>query len=437
MKKGLVFLLLALAIIVLVSPGIVGRLAEESMDENLDWAATESQDISITSLGFDRGWFSSEGQHRVELHDGELRDAMLAIANDSGAGDLPVLIIDTRLDHGLVPVASMSRDKGSLVPGLGSAISTLSLEFESGETVDLPGTIYSNVGLTGELQSNFVLEPGSYSHEGETAHWGDTDVLITTSPAANNIGFSGAVESLEFVSLNNDVSLGTIEFKGNQAQTKFGFSVGDAIVTMASLTLPSEYGTDSVGPFEFSAESEIENDQLSGRTKITLDDLPFDDFGRANMTIDATISGVDGAAVGNISRTIDNGAYANSEEMMLALEGDLKRLLAAGFELRFDQFDIALQQGTVRTKIEVDVAATDVDEFNWIAALLALDVTLELSVPGAVVDLATSIDSQFNAAAGMGFLRKNGAVYEMEAAFQKGLLTVNGAPMPIPIPGIQ
>jgi len=35
-KKGFVILLLALAIIVLVSPGLVGRLAEESMDENLD-----------------------------------------------------------------------------------------------------------------------------------------------------------------------------------------------------------------------------------------------------------------------------------------------------------------------------------------------------------------------------------------------------------------
>ena len=74
MKKSLVFLLLALAVIVLISPAIVGRLAEKSMDENLDWAATESNELTVTSQGFDRGWFSSEGQHRVELRDGELRD---------------------------------------------------------------------------------------------------------------------------------------------------------------------------------------------------------------------------------------------------------------------------------------------------------------------------------------------------------------------------
>ena len=35
----------------------------------------------------------------------------------------------------------------------------------------------------------------------------------------------------------------------------------------------------------------------------------------------------------------------------------------------------------------------------------------------------------------MGFLRLEGNFYEMEAAFESGLLTVNGAPMPIPLPG--
>ena len=35
-------------------------------------------------------------------------------------------------------------------------------------------------------------------------------------------------------------------------------------------------------------------------------------------------------------------------------------------------------------------------------------------------------------AIGMGFLRRNQDVYEMEAAFKDGLLTINGAPMPVP-----
>ena len=34
---------------------------------------------------------------------------------------------------------------------------------------------------------------------------------------------------------------------------------------------------------------------------------------------------------------------------------------------------------------------------------------------------------------GMGYLRRNGDVYEMHAEYAKGLLTINGAPMPIPM----
>ena len=112
MKKSFVFLLLALAVVVLVSPRIIGHLAEQSMDENLDWAATETQEILVTSLGFDRGWFSSEGQHRIELTNGELRDSLTLLALEAGYNELPVLIIDTRIDHGLVPLTSIPHYRG-------------------------------------------------------------------------------------------------------------------------------------------------------------------------------------------------------------------------------------------------------------------------------------------------------------------------------------
>jgi len=84
-KKGIVALLIVLAIVVLISPGIVGRLAEKTMDENLDWAATESEEVVVTSQGFDRGWFSSEGRHRVESGEGELQNVLLALANSEDA----------------------------------------------------------------------------------------------------------------------------------------------------------------------------------------------------------------------------------------------------------------------------------------------------------------------------------------------------------------
>ena len=60
MKKGIVALLVILALVVLLSPGLIGRLAEKSVNDQLNWAAQENQEVVITSERFDRGWFSSD-----------------------------------------------------------------------------------------------------------------------------------------------------------------------------------------------------------------------------------------------------------------------------------------------------------------------------------------------------------------------------------------
>lgn len=436
MKKGIVILLLALAVIVLISPAIVGRLAEESMDENLDWAATESNELTITSQGFDRGWFSSEGQHRVELRDGELRDALAYMISDYGVNQVPDLIIDTHIDHGLVPVASMGRDKGSLAPGLGRAVSTLHLELEDGNVIDLPGTIYSEVGLTGDLASNLVLEAGSFADGDETAHWGAIDVMVTTNPSTSVIGFAGDIEELVLVSPGNEIDVGLISFDGERQQTRFGIAVGDAMLSVESITLPSAWGTDTLGPVMVTSNASVSGDLLSGRSTVRLDDLPFGEVGRANVHLDVSLHDVDGESLGNISRAVDEiDAYTGGDQLMVAIEDDLQQLLAKGLQLRVDQLDVIMQPGTISAQLNVDVAATDTNDFVWTSALLALDATLDVSVPAELYDYAVTIDPQVSMAVGMGFLRRNGDVYEMEAAFRNGLLTVNGAPMPIPLPG--
>ena len=90
MKKGLVALLVVLALVVFVSPAIIGRLAEKSLDEQLEWAATESGELVVRSEGFDRGWFSSGGRHRIELRDGRLRDVLVAKSVAIGVAMLAV-----------------------------------------------------------------------------------------------------------------------------------------------------------------------------------------------------------------------------------------------------------------------------------------------------------------------------------------------------------
>ena len=169
MKKSVIALILLAVLIIIVSPGIVGKMAENSVGENLNWAANESGDLIVTTNGFSRSWFSSEGQHRIELAEGGLRTAMMALVGSGGYDQIPVLLINTRIDHGLIPVTSMSRKEGSLAPGLGSAVSTLGIELAANETIDVPGTIYSTVDLSGDLDSRYILEAGATTVDGSSS----------------------------------------------------------------------------------------------------------------------------------------------------------------------------------------------------------------------------------------------------------------------------
>jgi hypothetical protein len=55
----------------------------------------------------------------------------------------------------------------------------------------------------------------------------------------------------------------------------------------------------------------------------------------------------------------------------------------------------------------------------------------------ALVQFASSVNPQTGALVGMGYLKKDGDLYIMDADFKKGLLTINGAPIPIPMGAFQ
>ncbi len=439
MKKGIVALLVVLALVVLISPGIVGRLAEKSVDENLDWAARESNELVVTSQSFDRGWFSSQGQHRIEVQDGNLRAALLALTGSEDTGSLPALIIDTRLDHGLVPFSSLTRDGGTLKPGLGSAVSTLSIELANGESMPVPGTIYSNIGLSGELESHYVLESGTYAADDAYFEWGDIDMRIASDPATGGVTFNGVVDTLAVSNDRKTVRLGAIKISGDQSPSPFGFSVGAFNVVFDSMAIasPDSPGME-FGRMSINGASEVNGDRVGGRASWQLDRSNVPGFGEIGITATVAFQDIDGAALGALDKALTKLPAVNGAALALStVASDLQRVLAAGMRLDVEQLDILLPQGTVATRLSLAIDATDPDDFQWASLLLALDASADLQVPAELVDLAMTMHPQAGAVVAMGFLKQNGNVYEMEAAYKKGLLTVNGAPMAIPLPAIQ
>lgn len=438
MKKGIVLLLIALALVILVSPGIIGRFAEQSVDNNFDRAARDSGEIVVSSTGFDRGWFTSAGQHRVELREGELYYMLLGAADEFASDSLPALLIDTRLDHGLIPFSSMNREHGSLMPGLGSAISTLSLALADGSVVPLPGTLYSKVGLMGDLQSRLVLQADSFRGTDRELNWGGAEFLLHTDVRSGSVGVRGALQSLVVESAAETSIIGRFSVDLSLAESGYGFMVGPAELTLESFSVVGEGASSEGGPLHLRSDSSISDEKLNAEITLQIDDAPLPLGGNGSVQLRARLENADAMALGRFKQSLDasrNPDYGQPDTF--DLQGDLMRLLAGGMTLQIDQLDIAGPFGDITSRFSATLAETPADRFSWAGALLALEMTADVSLPAALVGLLTQSSPEMQAAIDAGFLLREGDYYVMQAAFKKGLLNVNGAPMSIPLMGLQ
>lgn len=435
MKKGIVAALIILALIVLVSPGIIGRIAEESVDESLQWASDQNEDIVVTPERFDRGWFSSEGRHRIEIRDPDVQAAIREFIGGNADDGFPTLIIDTRLDHGLISVTSMARDKGSLSPGLGKGVSTMFIEFADGETFPLPGTIYSDIGLSGIVAADYSVEPGSHETADAHAAWGAGNVEFTTDPKTETVEYSGVFDSITVAAEGSTLRVGKTEFSGNQRPSPFDIAVGDFDLAVDTVSV-EEQGADAVtfGPLSMAGDSELQGDRINGEAHMSIAGVAVPGYGDMGLDIAMRFSDLDGASLGRLVQALETADDdMPAQELLVLLDDDLQQLVSAGFELEFDRFDFDLPQGPVTSKLRFTISESDDPDFEWTSVLLDLDAEADLVVASEFVDFAMATNPQAGAVVGMGFLRNAGDVYEMRAEYAKGLLTVNGAPMPIPL----
>ena len=438
-KKSVIALILIAVLIIIVSPGLIGKLAEESVGDNLNWAAQDGGELIVTSEGFDRGWFSSEGQHRIEFGDGNMRSALTTVPGMGGNDELPVLLINTHIDHGLIPVSSMGREEGSLAPGLGSAISTLAIEYGADQTVDVPGTVYSNIGLSGDLDSRYILEAGALDVDDGEVTWESSTINIGASAKTGNVSFDGDLGAMTFGNTLQTVSIDGVTFVGQQKNTPYGFMVGDVDMSMGEMTINARgLQVGGMKGMNVKATSSVDDGLAKAAMRMEMSGQTIPGFGDISIIADMDFNSIDAAALGAVAKRLeDMVGIQDPAQVMLAAEEDLKDLAASGLDIGVDQLDIALPMGTVEMKMTLTVPESDRSTFEWTSLLLSGVAEVDIIVPDALVQLATSMNPQVGAIVGMGYLKKEGDVYILDADFKKGLLTVNGAPIPLPMGAFQ
>jgi uncharacterized protein YdgA (DUF945 family) len=158
--------------------------------------------------------------------------------------------------------------------------------------------------------------------------------------------------------------------------------------------------------------------------------------------MDMTMQDIDAAAINRIAEALEEAQSAMDPDAALAniypeIEGDLQTLVQRGFSLAVDRLDISLPQGVVASKLSINVPESDADRFDWGSVLLNMSANLDLRVPAEVYQMAAMMSPEAGSLVSMGFLKQEGDEFVMQAEYAQGLVNVNGAPMPLPIPGIQ
>lgn len=442
MKRWLVVLLVVLAILILVSPGIVGRLAEKNLEDNIEWAESETASIEVQTESFDRGWFTSEGRHRVALTGSTFRDALRSYQNETGNQDLPSLIIDTRVDHGIVPVGSLSRDESSLLPGLASMISTFQIDPGNGEFKELPGTLYSNVGLTGSTDLHLLLESGEFRNEDVEIAWQGADVGVQANSTMGAYVIDGRLEPFSISTSGETVDVGVISISADQLRTEYGFYVGSVALDIESLVAESSVAPGTIGHISFSADASIGDARLSLTSKAAIQEIIVPGMGDMAFALDLSMNRLDAASVQNINDTFKQAQGAIDPDEALAelysqIEPELQKIIAAGAEIRVDQLDVTLPQGKVTTRLNISFpegeAAAD---FSWGTVLLNMAASANIRMPASMFDILQAMNPDAGALIAMGIMIKDGEDFVMNAEIENGQLLVNGAPLPFPMPGM-
>ncbi len=442
MKRWVVVLLVGLAVLVLLSPGIIGRMTERSIEDSIALARVESPEVTISTERFERGWFTSAGRHRIELTDRKRFPEMANFVDEAGYDGMPALILDSRIDHGLVPIASMSREEGSLEPGLARLTSTVQLDPGNGELIDLPGRINSTIGLSGTTDADLLIEKGNWRDGDARIDWQGAELRMTLDRDGIMNQVDGFIAPIRFSAGNRKVESNRIDIAITQSKSNYDFMVGAMDVHSGGVSMTDSLGNHiGFSSMDVSAENAIVNDRVSGTSTLDISGIVTPGFGTVDIGLDLAYSGFDAESFTALYAALQEAASdGNPEDAFAAIypsmDAELQQFLSTGGEVKISHLNLSLPLGDIRTNFHFTLPeAGPGDAFSWPGLLLKLKASINLQLPVILFQLIEAAQPEVGAAVAMGVLVLDGDQYKMELEYAQGLATINGIPMPVPMPG--
>lgn len=433
-KKTLLFLLLALILLGLFGPLVVGMQAEEVLHTRFEEAVVASPGLEIESESYSRGWFSSSAQARLSLNHPEAQALLQKLMGDDSAGPF-ALIVDSRIHHGPL---TLSPGHGVL-PAIATAESTITVDVRGEPLFTLPGKIYTDVGFSGDGTAHYVAPAVHESFPDGEAKWDGADVKVALSQFGSRLEANGTLGAFAVDSAQGELSGGPIEVAVNQRRDPAGFWLGASDVGVDSLVIANERdGTRyQLKSLAFKTEARIDAGKLDYLIDFAADDIQAGTLADSSAALRVTLERLDAGALANILRASSGGT--NLAANLLVVAGDLQVLLAGGPELDLSELRLSTPDGDLYANVNLSLppASSPSEIILGTALLYRLTGNATVRIPQAMVERAGAtnpqVPQQIQRLVESGFLKPEGPVYLMEAAYQGGLLTLNGAPLPLPL----
>lgn len=426
MKRWLVVLLVALAVIVLISPGLIGQLAQDNIEKGLSEAANEGGRATVTTESYEKGWFTAEGRYRIVFEEGGLREALQAVEPGT-----PAIVLTTRIQHGLLPL-------GGFLPGIANAESTAQLDTGTGQTIDIPGVLRTHVGLGGDATFNYSVDKDNYVlGDGNELDWDGADIEIHTNAAATAVSVDGKIRPLQLRNRSGDaMNVGTIVIRGKQQRADFGLDIGHGSFDLDRLWARDVDGETSLEGLHFDSTASLEDEGARFVFRSSVKDMDLPGLADLSYDVEVTLARMDPEVLGRIVASLRNADPQSG--IYPELEQDALELLSRGALIEASHINVATPQGNLEVAINLDISKQPPGSApNWLGVLMASDASVQLSVPAMLVDLAQVASPEMAAMMQMGMLIQDGDNYRTDMRFKKGVFTVNGAPLPLPLPPMQ
>jgi len=283
------------------------------------------------------------------------------------------------------------------------------------------------------------MEEGSQTDANALMTWSGADITLTTDPTNRALTAKGNIAPTSIESYGITTNIGTVSFDVEQDRSQYSFGIGTAHIDVASLTVTSPAQPKAgFSKVSIDVSSELDDDRVNSVASIEFGHVIMPALGDMNLYLDVAAKGLDANSmevfVSELRAAQAQQPNAPMEALLPQVEDDLEALLAQGVEIDITRLDVSLPQGDLSTTININIPESATGSaFSWPGIILATTASVDLRISTSLYELAESMNPDANMLLAMGILKHTGENYEMEVRYASGLLTINGAPMTVPL----